>query len=231
MALEAPGIEPNALGIDYLRCAMMRVQARQQSTAFCSARQLPEIVGVTQRQIERLTASRVLKVTRGKLRNRYRLADSVQRFLNYQCDVVREKSASNNDEYEIARTRRMTAAAESAELDLQLKKGKLHRQDDIEFCLTQMLTAFRQRTLAIPSRVMHRLLGLTNARQANQIVDDEIRLALNELSEGKFKDSVEFRRAKTAYVESRGLPPEIIEQNANRDGQDRPSVHVATARD
>jgi hypothetical protein len=84
--------------------------------------------------------------------------------------------------------------------------------------MTQMLTAAKQRLMAIPSRVMHRLVGVTDARKINQIVDDDIRLALTELSESKFKDSLEFKNAQRRYLQSKGIDPDIAEDE-ERNGE------------
>jgi hypothetical protein len=72
-----------------------------------------------------------------------------------------------------------------------------------------MLSAFRSRCLSIPSRTMHALVGVKNAMEANQIVEREVRVALTELSEGKFKQSLEFREAQSRYLESKGIPHEM----------------------
>jgi len=72
--------------------------------------------------------------------------------------------------YVEARARRMRAAAEAAELELQVKKGTLYRQDDLEFGLGLMLRNTGNRLLAVPSKVMHALVGRTNATGTNEIV-------------------------------------------------------------
>jgi phage terminase Nu1 subunit (DNA packaging protein) len=199
----------------------MPIVSLASANAICSALQLGEILGVTDRRVRQLTKDGVLKCARTKLNGmHYRLGESVQRFLKHRDDCLSTQFDKNEGDYEMARARRMRAAAESAELDLAVKKGFYHRADDIEFCVTQMLTAAKQRLLAIPSRVMHPLVGRTNPRETNQIVDDEIRLALTELSEGKFKNSLSYRRAHTAYLKSRGFSPDVIAEMANRDDQE-----------
>jgi hypothetical protein len=83
--------------------------------AVCSARQLGDVIGVSSRQIERLTVDGVLKTVRGsgKFRaRRYRLSDAVQAYLRHERDCLREKLSRNgSDDYEGARTRRMNAIA------------------------------------------------------------------------------------------------------------------------
>jgi hypothetical protein len=105
----------------------------------------------------------------------------------------------------------MEALAAKEQLNLAAMKGDYFRRDDLDFHITQMITACRSRLLAVPSRVMHRLLGLTDARKANQIVDDQIRLALTEFSEGKWRKTVEFLKAQAAYLRDQGISDDEIE--------------------
>jgi len=179
----------------------------------CSAAGLAEILGVTDRRVRQLVRDGILKSAQSRLNGmHFRLAESVQRFAKYKCDLVSEKLEASNGEYDRARAKRMAAMAAMAELELKAKQGFYFRRDDIDFHLTHMITACKQRLLAIPSRVMHRLLGLTNAREANQIVDDEIRLALTEVSEAKWKNTVEFLQAQAAYLREQGLQDDEIEK-------------------
>jgi len=73
----------------------------------------------------------------------------------------------------------MTAEAQGAELRLRRDSKEYHHAKDVEFVMTQMLTALRQPMLAIPSRLAPYLLGKT---QVAEIVRIEIQNALKELS-------------------------------------------------
>jgi phage terminase Nu1 subunit (DNA packaging protein) len=179
--------------------------------AICSALQLGEILGVTERRVRQLTTDGVLKCTRTKLSAmHYQLADSVQRFLKYRCDLVTEQCAAGNGEYEQARTRRMKAAASMAELELQAKQGFYLRCDDVEFHLTLLLRNMRDRILAIPSRTMHQLVGRTSAMECNQIVRTEIDVALNEIADRKCFDWARMQKEQTAYLREQGFPEDVI---------------------
>jgi hypothetical protein len=73
----------------------------------------------------------------------------------------------------------MTAEAQGAELRSRRDSKEYHHAKDVEFVMTQMLTALRQPMLAIPSRLAPYLLGKT---QVAEIVRIEIQNALKELS-------------------------------------------------
>ena len=59
----------------------------------------------------------------------------------------------------------MTAEAQGAELRLRRDSKEYHLAEDVEFVMTQMLTALRQRMLAIPSRLAPYLLGKTRVAE------------------------------------------------------------------
>ena len=183
------------------------------------------VLGVSDRRVRQLVKDGVLKHARSRRNGmHFRLGDSVQRFVKYQCDLVRGKLDAIDGEYDKARAKRMAAMAAMAELELKGKQGFYFRRDDLDFHITQMISACRQRLLAVPSRVMHGLLGLTDARQTNQIVDDQIRLALTELSEGKWRKTVEFLKAEAAYLRQQGMPDDIekLLEEQHRNGEKPP---------
>jgi phage terminase Nu1 subunit (DNA packaging protein) len=188
----------------------------------CTRQQLSEVLGLTTRTVDRLALDGLFKPVRGKFNGsgkRYRLSVSVQAYLKHRSEVIKKQCDNGaGDAYNNARARRMEALAAKEELSLAAQQGLYHRADDIEFFMTQMLTAAKQRLMAIPSRVMHRLVGVTDARKINQIVDDDIRLALTELSESKFKDSLEFKNAQRRYLQSKGIDPDIAEDE-ERNGE------------
>lgn len=187
------------------------------ANALCTTTTLGEVLGVTDRRVRQLTKDGVLKCARTKLAGMsYHLGDSVQRFLKHQRQIVSKQCGANNGEYEAERTRRMRACASMAELELKAKQGLYLNRDDVGFSISQMLVNCRNRLLAVPSRLMHRMLGLTDAREANRLMDDEIRLALTEVSEGKFRQSLAFKRAEAKYLRSQGFDDAtIVEMQSN----------------
>jgi phage terminase Nu1 subunit (DNA packaging protein) len=152
---------------------------------------LAALTMLSERQIQRLTAQGIFRRARNRqgqsMNGRYVLGEAIPAYIEHLRTSIEGDALETA--YQKARARRMRAAAEGMELELQVKKGKLHRQDDIEFCLSLMLRSFRDRCLAIPSRVMRSLIGLTNSREANRIVGAEIEIALNELSNLSFDNS------------------------------------------
>jgi len=70
-----------------------------------------------------------------------------------------------------------------SELKLAKMEGKLHEADDVELIMTNMLVTFRNRILSIPSKLAPQLIGMKNIGKISDLIDRELRDALNELSE------------------------------------------------
>lgn len=78
------------------------------------------------------------------------------------------------------------------ELDLAVKKGELHRSEDIEKVMTAMLINFKSRLSAIPAEEADKLAAMTDKAKIFLYLNDKIKEALNELSdfEGMFKEEI-----------------------------------------
>lgn len=166
------------------------------SSILCKAATLGKILGVTDRRVRQLTQEGVLKACPIKAAGmHYRLNDSVQSFLNYQRETLIKGQSVVNSDYESARARRMKALAAKEELGLKAMSGEYYPAKHIDFAVTSMLTHMKQRLLAIPSRVTRLLLGVSEFKKAFTILDDEIRAALNALSETNFKEMMDAQQA------------------------------------
>jgi phage terminase Nu1 subunit (DNA packaging protein) len=134
------------------------------------------------------------------LRGRFNLLPTVNSYIRYLRSKLAGR-AGTADEYTQARARRMCALADIEQLRLKRIHGKLHRTEDVEFCVTQMITRCRQRLLALPSRCCHSLQAKTNPAEIAEILTAEVESALRELSE---YDSAKFEAAAEEHLASFG---------------------------
>jgi len=107
----------------------------------------------------------------------------------------------------ILTNRKIAAEAELAELRLRREKGELHGRDDVEFYVTNMITRFKSRIQAIPSRTSRLLQGQTDQRKIRKILEAELELALRELS---VPDSKTFARIHEAHMTEQGYGADIL---------------------
>jgi phage terminase Nu1 subunit (DNA packaging protein) len=190
--------------------------------AVATGKQLGEVLGVTSRQIERLAVDGVLKPVRCKARGKhYRLAEAVQAYLQHQRDFLRQQFSGNgNAEYDAARTRRMQALATAEELALAEKQGTLLNAADVDFWVSLTIRNFRDQIRAVPSKVMHALVGLKTAMQANMIVSEAIDLVLNQIADGKI-DVGWMMREQKSFLIGEGFSEDQADEMVNETAQRR----------
>jgi phage terminase Nu1 subunit (DNA packaging protein) len=146
---------------------------------------LARLLNITPRHLRKLRADGILNRARDEvgdeIEGRYELVASVHAYIKHL-----QQSARWDDSTETTRARlvnqKLAAEAQIADLRLQQIKGQLHRAVDVEFVLTNMLTAIKQHLLSIPSRVARLLVGLTSFQKIYDIISREIELVLRELS-------------------------------------------------
>jgi len=150
----------------------------------CSARQLGDVIGVSSRQIERLTVDGVLKTVRSSSKargRRYRLDAAVQAFVRHERDCLREKLSRNgNGEYEDARARRMAATAAIEEARAKQITGQLLDRKAATISVVNMVTAIKNHVLALPSRLCRVLARETDVNTVHSILKSHCRGALQE---------------------------------------------------
>jgi phage terminase Nu1 subunit (DNA packaging protein) len=152
------------------------------ANSLCSAKQLSEVIGISVRQVHHLVAEGVLKQTRVNSR-RYCLAESVQSYLKYQRAYVAKECSKDTSAYDRARTRRMTALAETEELHLKRVRGELLQRNRIVFVMTTLLGQVKNHLLGVPIRVSRLVVGQKDLHKVKSLLTDAIHVALRELSD------------------------------------------------
>jgi phage terminase Nu1 subunit (DNA packaging protein) len=88
-------------------------------------------------------------------------------------------TASGNE----ARRRKLTAEAALSELELAKKSGELVAVADVEVTWSRLVSNFRTRMLAMPSKLAGPLVGIAGPAVINSRLQDAIHEALAELSD------------------------------------------------
>ena len=160
---------------------------------------------VSERQIYRLTVQGVLRLARNKkrqsVRGRYTLQDAVSRYVEHLRLLLATRNGAAEEDYTAARAQRMAALAQQEAMRVQEMRDELLRKEDVEFCVTSMLTRFRQRLLASPSRLMHSLVGIVDPKVINLKTTEEIHGALNELATPDEKWLRRMRKKSEAFLQ------------------------------
>jgi phage terminase Nu1 subunit (DNA packaging protein) len=177
--------------------------------------QLARLLLLSERRIQQLVRAGVLKHafdedTGRELRGRFRFVANLHSYLKYQRNELGRSDDVTELRYLEGRSRRMTALAEAEEMRLGQLKGKLFRAEDIEFVVTQVFTAIKNKLLAVPSRVGRLLIAKTDIVEITTLLKDEVELALTELTT---IDRSMFAAQNEAYLAS--LFPNGAKPNGN----------------
>jgi phage terminase Nu1 subunit (DNA packaging protein) len=184
---------------------------------------LSALVVVSERTIQRLAKEGVIPLAKNKrgqpMRGKFVLGEAVPRFIENLRDRFVEtdptKAAFNHD-----RARKMKIEADSAQMDLEEKRGVLVRVSDVEFEIHQTIRNVRDGVRAVPSRIMHSLVGLKDPREANKIVAEAIDATSHRVADGEIIDVKRWRKENSAYLREQGFPDatvtEILDEQERR---------------
>lgn len=146
-----------------------------------------KFLNMTPKNVQRLTEKGILQAKQGGL---YSLIESNHAYIKY----LREKSPEseeninfNEERAKLTRTKRL-----NEELDLAVKKGELHRSEDVQRIMSATLINFKSRLSAIPAEEAEKLATMTDKAKIFLYLNGKIKEALNELSnfEEMFKEEL-----------------------------------------
>lgn len=138
-------------------------------------------LGITDRHVRRLVEDGIIQtVSRGK----YDLQDCVRKYLLY---IRQQNQSSKSDkevklDYDIEHAKHEKIKREKAELQFRVMKGELHRAEDVEMIMTDMIANARTKLLGIPSKAAALVVGYTEIPKVQSILQKIIYEVLEELS-------------------------------------------------
>ncbi|WP_110933823.1 hypothetical protein [Paenibacillus bouchesdurhonensis] len=150
--------------------AKKKAEAEKMHEMIVGTGELAAIIGKSDRWVRQITGEGVLKqVNRGK----YILGEAVQDYIEH---VSGGREDDKKPRYIDEKTEHERIKKEKAALELAEMQGELHRSQDVEAVMNDMLGAFRQRIRAIPMRLAPELMG---QNQLN-VIKGRISAALDE---------------------------------------------------
>jgi phage terminase Nu1 subunit (DNA packaging protein) len=179
---------------------------------------LSALTVVSERQLQRMVKDGVIPLAENKhgqpMRGKFVLGEAVPHFIENLRDTLVTRDPAKAA-FAVDRARKMKIEADSAQLDLDEKRGEMVRVCDIEFEVTQVIRNLRDGVRAVPSKVMHRLIGLKDPREANTIVAETIDAVLRRCADGHIVDVKRWRRENRAYLRSQGFSSDAIDERVN----------------
>ena len=146
--------------------------------------ELAAIVGKSDRWIRQLVKENILhQVSRGK----FTLGKAVQSYIEHASGG---KEDDKKPRFIDHKTEHERIKSEKAALELAQMRGELHASEDVETVMSDMLTAFRQKILALPTKLAPQLAGIEDINVIKGRLASALHEALAELSD---YDPVSFR--------------------------------------
>lgn len=129
-------------------------------------------LGLTERRIRQMRDAGILQEARPGL---YDMKAAVQAYLAYL--------RNGTDDLNQQRAELTRAKKELAVLELDEKKGNLHRTEDIETAMTAMLMNFRTKIMSLPAKLAKTLAAMNDNAEIYDLLKKETDEALDELSD------------------------------------------------
>lgn len=143
---------------------------------------LSNLFGLTTRRIRQLENEGVIqKIARGK----YSLQDNIKSYITYikaSADLKENKTEEGKIDYDEEHALLERRKREKMELELAAMRGTMHYSEDVERVMNDMLSNFKAKILALPSRAAPRLITLSTIADIQEVLQNEVLDALNEMS-------------------------------------------------
>lgn len=146
-----------------------------------------KFLDMTPKNVERLTQKGILQTAQGNLYSLIEVNKAYIRYLRERNPEVEGIVDLNEERAKLTKAKRL-----NEELDLAVKKGELHKTEDIEKIMSATLINFKTRLSAIPAEEAEKLATMTDKAKIFLYLNEKIKEALSELSnfEEVFKEEL-----------------------------------------
>ena len=142
-------------------------------------KELAECLGVVPRTIRDLNKS--LGLFERDHAGKYDLATCVKEYIEYKIDLGTGSAEALN--LEILKAKHEEVKIQMSIEKLKEYKAEVHRSEDVEEFLSNMLVSFKNKLSVLPPKLAMEIMGETDTNKAILKVEGEINAALDELSE------------------------------------------------
>ena len=142
-------------------------------------KELAQTLGISSRRVRALKEEGLFEMS--KSGRGYNLETCVQEYIEYKVNAELGRSASISKEK--VQAEHEEVKKQISILKLRRLRRELHEAADVEYYLSDMLLRFKNRLLALPSKIAMEVSGLTDTNQMIQIIQKDLLDTMEELSE------------------------------------------------
>ncbi len=163
-----------------------------------NSKEIADLFGFDERRVQQLAKENIIPAVR-KRPYQFDLNETVKAYIQYlkekangreQKDASDEKSTSDKLRAEADLKK---YKAKMTELQLKEMEGKMHRSEDVEAAVNDLVYNVRSMIMALPGRLAVNVVNAENANEASEMIRVECSMILNELAEHRY-DPEEYKR-------------------------------------
>ena len=144
---------------------------------------LEKIIGVSDRRIRQLAEeNNIIRAAKG----RYKLMDSIRNYilnLKVQMEAGNLEAVDGEIDLDEEKAIHERVKRHISELKLQVMRGGLHKSEDVERVMADMLASVRAKLLSMPAKLAPVLASRSETGFIKDTISREVMEALNELKE------------------------------------------------
>lgn len=162
---------------------------------------IAQLFGVTTRRVQQLAQEGIISATKQGNANKYDLLPTIQRYIKHLSEKANGKEAAKKDTETEGRRLEAEADLKRSKADmaaLQLKEleGKMHRSEDVEAVMTDLVYTIRSMLMALPGRLAVDVVSAKTAAEASEVIRAEVYKVLEELAGYKYDPEEYARRVR-----------------------------------
>lgn len=162
---------------------------------------IAKLFGVTPRRVQQLAKEGIIPVAQEKP-YKFDLLATVQAYIKYLSAKVNGKEEKGAEDVQ-AITKKLKAEADlkrykadMAEMQLKELEGEMHRSEDVEAVMNDLVYTIRSMILALPGRLAMDIVQTTNPNEASALIRTECNKILEELAAYNYDPEVYQRRVR-----------------------------------
>lgn len=172
----------------------------ENQTELVDSKAIAALFGVTTRRVQQLTEEGVIQSVKKGRANRYELISTAQTYIRYLSDKLNHRDAAKDKTAEMKKLEAdadyKRSKADIAALQLKELQGKLHRSEDVEAVMTDMIYHIRAMLIALPGRLAMDAANAKTAPEASEIIRKEVYAVMEELSGYRYDPEEYARRVR-----------------------------------
>ena len=172
------------------------------NTKLVDSKTIAALFELTPRRIQQLTKEGIITATKEGNANRYDLLPTIQKYIRYLTAKANGREPSKKDaeiegrRLEAEADLKRSKADRSPALQLKELEGTMHRSEDVEAVMTDLVYSIRSMLVALPGRLAVDVSSAATAAEASDIIRAEVYKILEELAGYKYDPEVYARRVR-----------------------------------